>query len=67
MHINRQIERFLKEHHMSPTKFGRMAAQDPRLVLDIRNGREVRPETAQKLTLFITRFSEKTQITGAIT
>jgi hypothetical protein len=53
MHINRRIERFLREHDMPPTLFGRLAAQDPRLVLDMRMGREVRDSTAERLIAFM--------------
>jgi hypothetical protein len=53
MHINRLIERFLHEHGLSPTRFGRLAAHDPRLVLDMRMGREIRPEMEAKLRQFI--------------
>ena len=37
----RNIEIFLKEADMPPSVFGRYAARDPRLVSDIRAGREV--------------------------
>jgi hypothetical protein len=53
MHITRLIERFLRDQNLPPTKFGRLAARDPRLVLDMRMGREVRPEMEQKLRRFI--------------
>jgi hypothetical protein len=53
MHINRLIERFLCENNLSATKFGRLAAGDPRLVLDIRMGREIRPEMEARLRQFI--------------
>jgi hypothetical protein len=53
MHINRIVERFLHEHDMPPTVFGRLAARDPRLVLDMRMGREVRPEMAERLRIFM--------------
>lgn len=43
----RQIERFLRETDMPWTKFGRLAAQDPRFVADLRNGRVPRPRTAR--------------------
>ena len=36
------IERFLREQDMPPTRFGRQAVGDPRFVLDLRNGREPR-------------------------
>lgn len=35
-----RIEAFLKESAMPPTVFGRAAARDPRLVGDLRGGRE---------------------------
>jgi hypothetical protein len=57
MHINRRIERFLREHDMPPTKFGRLAAHDPRIVLDIRMGREIRPCTARRISAFIDAYN----------
>jgi hypothetical protein len=53
MHINRTVERFLREHDMPATKFGRLAAHDPRLVLDMRMGRELGSEMTQRLTAFM--------------
>lgn len=35
-----RIEAFLKETAMPPTVFGRTAVRDPRLVSDLRGGRE---------------------------
>jgi hypothetical protein len=40
MHLLRTIERFLVETGMPPTRFGRASVRDPRLVYDLRNGRE---------------------------
>jgi hypothetical protein len=60
MHINRLIERFLREQDLPPTKFGRLAANDPRLVLDMRMGREIRPEMEKKLRQFILAYSRNT-------
>lgn len=57
MHINRLVERFLREQRLPPTKFGRLAARDPRLVLDMRMGREIRPEMEQLLRTFMQRYS----------
>jgi hypothetical protein len=34
------VERFLTETNMPPTRFGREAISDPRLVFDLRLGRE---------------------------
>jgi 2,4-dienoyl-CoA reductase-like NADH-dependent reductase (Old Yellow Enzyme family) len=36
----RSIESFLRRTGMAPTAFGRAAARDPRLVFDLRRGRE---------------------------
>jgi hypothetical protein len=65
MHINRRVERFLREYNMPPTKFGRLAAHDPRLVLDMRMGREIRPEMTEKLEFFISRFPDQKHIAGS--
>jgi hypothetical protein len=35
-----KIERFLRQSEMPPTRFGRIAVNDPRLVGDLRRGRE---------------------------
>lgn len=56
MHINHLVERFLREQNLAPTKFGRLAAHDPRLVLDMRMGREVRPEMELKLRRYIAAY-----------
>ena len=57
MHINRLIERFLRETGLPPTKFGRLVARDPRLVRDIRLGREIRPAMESRLRNFILTHS----------
>ncbi|MEL6877549.1 MAG: hypothetical protein AAGL68_05555 [Pseudomonadota bacterium] len=41
----RTIEKFLRDHDMPATKFGRLAAHDPRFVLDLRMGRIPRAAT----------------------
>lgn len=53
MHMLRMVEKFLREHNIAPTKFGRMVAGDPRLVLDMRMGREVRAPMQSKIIAFI--------------
>ena len=35
----RKIEKFIRRTNMPQTKFGRLAAGDPRLVTDLRQGR----------------------------
>ncbi len=64
MHITRLIERFLRGQGLPPTKFGRMAAGDPRLVLDIRMGREIRPEMELKLRHFMSNYNQQGHIHG---
>ena len=64
MHITRLIERFLREQGLPPTKFGRMAAGDPRLVLDIRMVREIRPEMELKLRHFMSNYNQQGHIHG---
>lgn len=59
MHITRLIERFLRDQDLPPTKFGRLAARDPRLVLDIRMGREIRPEMETKLRHFMATYGDQ--------
>jgi hypothetical protein len=56
MHINRRIERFLRDNAMPPTLFGRLAVHDPRLVLDIRMGRNIRDTTAERLIEFMDSY-----------
>lgn len=57
--IRRQIEQFLRDTKMAPTQFGRLVAKDPRLVLDIRNGREPRRAMADKIRAFIADQANK--------
>jgi 2,4-dienoyl-CoA reductase-like NADH-dependent reductase (Old Yellow Enzyme family) len=44
MELLRRIERYLKSSGITPTRFGREVVRDPRLVHDLRRGRE--PGTA---------------------
>lgn len=59
MHINRLIERFLRETQLPPTTFGRLTARDPRLVFDMRLGREIGPEMENRLREYIAAYSHK--------
>jgi len=52
----RQIERFLRETQMPWTKFGRLAARDPRFVADLRNGREPRQQTSVRVERFMDAY-----------
>jgi len=52
----RQIEKFLRETGMPWTRFGRLAAHDPRFVGDLRNGRTPRPEMEARIARFIADY-----------
>ena len=52
----RSVETFLRRHRMAPSQFGRHAAQDPRLVADMRDGREPRAALDQRLRGFMDGF-----------
>ena len=47
------IERFIRTHNVAPTRFGRDAVRDPRFVLDLRNGREPRRRTVNRVLAYI--------------
>jgi hypothetical protein len=53
-----RIERFLRETGMPWTKFGRLAARDPRFVQDLRNGRAPRDATAKRVEHFMNEYRE---------
>lgn len=52
----RTVETFLARHGMSASQFGRDAAQDPRLVNDLRAGRAPRPPLDQRVRGFMDGF-----------
>lgn len=53
MHVGREVEKFLRRTGMSATRFGRLAVNDPRFVLDLRMGREPRSHTVARVIGFI--------------
>lgn len=55
MHLLLRIERHLRRSGTPPTRFGREAAQDPRLVFDLRKGREPRPALSRRLVTYLDR------------
>lgn len=55
----RKIEVFLRRTRMPPTKFGRLAAHDPRFVFDLRDGREPRPKTERRVEHFMNEYREE--------
>ncbi|HEV7660255.1 MAG TPA: hypothetical protein VGO55_10450 [Allosphingosinicella sp.] len=53
MHIRRRIELYLRRTRTPPTRFGRDAVGDPRLVSDLRRGREMRGKTESRVTAWL--------------
>ena len=56
----RKIEKFLRRTGMPATKFGRLAAHDPRFVLDLRMGRIPRPHTEKRIEHFMNIYEIET-------
>lgn len=48
-----KIDRYLRETAMPPTRFGRLAVKDPRLIGDMRRGRQIGPALAARVERFI--------------
>lgn len=53
MYLMRRIERFLKRADMAPTRFGRESVGDPRLISDMKNGRELRDATIARIQAWL--------------
>jgi hypothetical protein len=53
MNVLVKIERHLRKTGKKPTRFGREAANDPRLVFDLREGRSVGPGLAARIEAFL--------------
>ena len=53
------VENFLKKTNMSPTAFGVLANKEPNLVFLMRNGRECREETRERILNFINSYGDK--------
>jgi RNA 3'-terminal phosphate cyclase len=47
------VQRHLRKTGIPPTRFGREAAHDPRLVEDLRNGRAVGQKLAARVIAYI--------------
>lgn len=53
MHLLRRVERHLRRHGIPATRFGREAMNDPSFVHSLRNGRDPRPETIDRVRAFL--------------
>ena len=49
MHLMKRIRLYMRRTQMAPTRFGREAVGDPRLISDLRNGRELRETTVARI------------------
>lgn len=56
MDIRRQVERFIKEKGVPPAQLGRWAARDPRLIFDMRNGRQIGAALEARLRDFMASY-----------
>ncbi|HTU11619.1 MAG TPA: hypothetical protein VMG08_12070 [Allosphingosinicella sp.] len=59
MHLMRRIQLFLERADMAPTRFGREAVGDPRLVGDLKNGRELRATTVSRIVAWLDEQEKK--------
>jgi hypothetical protein len=53
VHLLREVEKFLRRSDIAPTRFGREAVGDPRFVFDLRNGRDPRPRTIERVLAYL--------------
>jgi hypothetical protein len=53
MELLYEINDFLRRTQMPATKFGRLAVHDPRLVGDLKRGRQPGPRTVARVQAFI--------------
>ena len=53
VYLLRDVEKFLRQSDVAPTRFGREAMGDPRFVFDLRNGRDPRPRTVAKVRAYL--------------
>ena len=59
MYLMRRIELFLQRAAMTPTRFGREAVGDPRLIRDMKNGRELRYTTVARILAWLEAQEEE--------
>ncbi|QCB37539.1 hypothetical protein E5554_06650 [Sphingobium sp. PAMC28499] len=52
----RTIEKFLRDYQIAPTRFGRDAVRDPRLVLDLRMGRDPGDRVKRRIEHFMNEY-----------
>jgi hypothetical protein len=50
------IEAFIETHEMSPTQFGIAALRDKHFIRDLKNGRDIRLSTEQRVRRFMLTY-----------
>lgn len=58
MELLHRVEAFLKKTAMPPSVFGRAAVHDPRLVVDLRNGREPGAQIRSRVEHFMNKWQK---------
>jgi 2,4-dienoyl-CoA reductase-like NADH-dependent reductase (Old Yellow Enzyme family) len=58
MTFRQHVEKFLKRTGIRPTVFGRAVARDPRLVFDLRQGREVGPRLRRRIEAWMEEYAQ---------
>ena len=53
MNVLNRIERHLRRSGLKATAFGRAVMNDPAFVRQLRNGREPRPETVERISAWL--------------
>jgi hypothetical protein len=53
VYLLRDVEKFLRNSRIAPTRFGRDAVGDPRFVFDLRKGREPRAQTVARVLAYL--------------
>ncbi len=53
MYLLHDVEKYLRSSAIAPTRFGRDAVNDPRFVFDLRNGREPRRQTVERVRAYL--------------
>lgn len=60
--FKQSVEAFLTTHGWSPTRFGRVLAGDPQFVFDLREGREPRSDTRQRIVAGMAEHAEQAEL-----
>lgn len=53
-----RLERFGEKRAVALSALGRLIANDPRLIFDLRSGREARPATTRKIETFLAKMED---------